>query len=84
MFDLIDESGKDLKSYGYISKDFGKYGISLSTLKIESDEKSKKLGLDKGEYNIINCPNFYDYDLVCGMEISQIYRKEIKKTFKRF
>ena len=84
MFDLIDESGKDLKSYGYTSKDFGKYGISLSTLKIESDEKSKKLGLDKGEYYIINCPNFYDYDLVCGMEISQIIEKRLKKHLRDF
>lgn len=84
MFDLIDECGKDLKNYGYKIKEYGKYGITIASLIIESEDKSKEIGLDLGEYYIINCPNLYDYGMDCSLTISQLLEKQIKKLLKDF
>jgi len=56
MFDLIDECGKDLKMFGYSEKKCSRYGISVASLKINSNIKSQQLGLQKGDYYIINSP----------------------------
>ena len=84
MFDLIDESGKDLKEYGYTIKQLEKFDTNLATLKIDSDEKSKSVGLAKGEYFIVNSPFMYDYGLECYSFIASILTKQLKKLFKEF
>lgn len=60
MFDLIDESGQDLKRFGYAVKELEKFDMSIAYLKIDSVYKSQKLGLQKGEYYIINSPQLYE------------------------
>ena len=58
MFDLIDESGEDLKRMGYKVKEVGKSGICVASLCVDNDQKSKKLSLPKGQYFLINAPHF--------------------------
>ena len=82
MFDLVDECGKDLKEYGYSVKSEGCYNITTASLLIESEEKSKKLGLDKGEYFIVNSPNLYDYGLECGHYVTKLLTKFLRKIAK--
>lgn len=62
MFDLIDESGKDLERFGYTVKQIGFADISVAFLEVENVEKEKELLLPQGSYYIINSPNLYDYD----------------------
>lgn len=59
MFDLVDECGQDLKNYGYTVKKLDKFGISLASLVVSTDEESKKVKLAKGEYYIFNSPFVY-------------------------
>lgn len=59
MFDLIDECGHDLKSCGYAVRKLNKFDISIAYMKIDSIYKSRKLGLNMGEYYLINSPNLY-------------------------
>ncbi len=59
MFDLIDESGQDLKRYGYSVKRLGRFGVTEAYLKIKSDSEAQKIGLAKGEYYIFNSPFIY-------------------------
>ena len=82
MFDLVDECGKDLKDYGYSVKSEGSYNITTASLLIESDKKSEKLGLEKGEYFIVNRPNLYDYGLECGQYVIKLLTKFLRKIAK--
>ena len=59
MFDLIDESGQDLKRYGYAVKQLENFDMSIAYMQVDSIYKSQKLGLGKGEYYIINSPSLY-------------------------
>ena len=54
MFDLIDECGKDLSEYGYKVKALPKGRACLAYLNVDSIQKSKSLGFDKGEYFILD------------------------------
>ena len=60
MFDLIDESGKDLKLHGYKVTRCRRFGVCVAHLQIDSDKKSKSLGLEKGEYYIFNSPFLHE------------------------
>lgn len=84
MFDLIDECGQDLKSCGYTIKKLKEYDISLASLKIESKEKSKKLGLDIGEYYIFNSPLIYQNDFENTSYLITLLSQQIKKLLKSF
>ena len=80
MFDLFDESGSDLKALGYKTVSKGKYGISHSFLSIKSDGKSKKCGLDKGEYHILTLSSEND-DLEKSLYLSSLITKILTKLF---
>lgn len=56
MIDLIDETGQDLSCYGYKTQKLSKYGATCSRLVVDSNEKSQRLGFDKGHYFILNAP----------------------------
>ena len=78
MIDLLDECGKDLKNYGYITEALGRYKATCSKLFIDTDEKAKKLGFEKGHYFIINAP------LLLGLkeEHFKFLKAEIKARIK--
>ena len=69
MFDLIDESGQDLKKHGYTVKQLDKYGISVATLVIKTQQKSDEIGLSKGEYYIFNSPFIHELGLDNSMYV---------------
>lgn len=83
MFDLIDECGKDLKEYGYRVKTLDKFGTSEAFLIIDSDEKSKKLNMSKGEYYIINCPFLYDFGVDAFYYLSNLLAKRLKQILSK-
>lgn len=83
MYDLIDESGKDLKQYGYKLKKLDRFGISVATMTIESDQKSRSLGMDKGDYFILNSPHLYDYGMDANVYIINALSKVLKKFYKK-
>ena len=56
MSDLIDECGKDLSGYGYLSQKLGRFGATSNKLVVESSGKAKELGFGKGHYFVINTP----------------------------
>ena len=78
MFDLIDESGQDLKRYGYAVKMLEKFDMSIAYMKVDSVYKAKKLGLGMGDYYIITSPNLYDG----GFEIDQYLIVQIASKLK--
>lgn len=82
MFDLIDESGKDLEKYGYTVKQLSQYGISVASLKIKNQEDSAKLGLDKGEYYIFNSPFVHEFGMENTTYLVSLLSSRLKKIFK--
>ena len=78
MHDLLDECGKDLKNFGYITEELGRYKVTCSKLFIHTEEKAKKLGFDKGHYFILNAP------LLLGLkeEHYKFLKTEIKSRVK--
>jgi spore protease len=82
MFDLIDECGQDLKVFGYKEKKLDKFLTSECFLKIDSNSKSQKLGMKKGEYYILNSPHLYDFGIECYIFTVQRIVKQLKKLFK--
>ncbi len=82
MYDLIDESGKNLKEYGYKLKKLDKFNITIASLSIKTDEKSKILGMDKGEYFILNAPSIYEYGIECSVFIINQLIKCLKNFYK--
>lgn len=83
MFDLIDESGKDLENFGYQIKKMPKFEISSLSLKIDREEKAKKLGMKQGEYYILNCPEFYNFGIECYYYITTLIRKKLKELLRK-
>lgn len=83
IYDLIDESGKDLKQYGYKLKKLDKFGITIATLTIDSEEKSRALAMDRGDYFILNCPHFYDFKMEADIYIVNILSKVLKDFYKK-
>ncbi len=83
MYDLIDESGKDLKSFGYKIKELEKFSTSHAFLNIDSLDKSKRLGMSMGQYYIINSPYLYDYGVECYYYISSLLTKQFEKVLKK-
>ena len=83
MFDLIEESGKDLKKHGYRVRSTGKFGVSQAFLAIESEEKSREVGLAKGEYYIINSPFLHELqdenEIYLSKKIAKILREVLKE-----
>lgn len=63
MFDLIDESGKDLAAYGYSVQQAKKYGITIASLCVDDDKKSKTIGLRQGRYYILSSPFLHELGL---------------------
>lgn len=82
MFDLVDESGIDLKNYGYKVTKENRFGVSTAFLVVESEKKSKSLGMKKGEYYIINCPNLLNKGYECYLYITEIVKRKLKKVLK--
>ncbi len=56
MFDLIDECGEDLTSCGYETVKLNRFDICASKLFVDTAQKAKRLGFDKGHYFIMNAP----------------------------
>lgn len=75
MIDLLDESGEDLSSFGYKTKELGKYALKLSHMKINANVKD----FDEGEYVIISSPFIHDLDKDCRKYTSNVIKKELKK-----
>lgn len=65
MYDLIDECGEDLKSLGYEETQHGKYSLRIGKIEVNSSEKAKHTGFDKGTYIIYNCPLMHGYGEDC-------------------
>lgn len=65
MFDLIDECGEDLKSLGYEETMHGKFSLRVGKIDVDSNEKSKRTGFDRGTYIIYNCPLLHGYGQQC-------------------
>ena len=78
MHDLLDECGKDLKNFGYITEELGRFKVTCSKLFVDTEEKAKKLGFDKGHYFILNAP------LLLGLkeEHYKFLKTEIKSRVK--
>lgn len=78
MHDLLDECGKDLKNFGYITENLGRFKATCSKLFIDSEEKAKKLGFETGHYFILNAP------LLLGLkeEHYKFLKVEIKSRIK--
>ena len=78
MHDLLDECGKDLKNFGYITEELGRFKATCSKLFIDTEEKAKKLGFEKGHYFILNAP------LLLGLkeEHYKFLKAEIKNRVK--
>ena len=79
MYDLIDESGKELERYGYRTERLSSFGITRSFLIVDSEEKSKDVGLDIGEYYIFNCPELYFAGIECEEYLSSVLAKQFKE-----
>lgn len=85
MFDLIDESGKDLSQYGYAVKTLPCGDASLAYLKVDSHEKAERLGFFMGEYFIINAQKLLEKDYksldylsgVCANALKQIIEQKL-------
>ena len=82
MFDLIDESGQDLKRFGYTVKQLDQYGISVATLQVKTEKDSEKVGLDKGEYYIFNSPFVHELGLENSAYLISLLSIRLKKVFK--
>lgn len=82
MFDLIDESGKDLAQYGYSVKALPRFGASLAYLNVDSLEKSKLLSFVIGEYFIINAPTIHEEGERESHYIQGILENSLKQLFK--
>lgn len=75
MIDLLDESGEDLSSLGYKTKELGKYAVKLSRMKVEKSISD----FDEGEYVIISSPFIHDLDDNCKTYTANIIKRELKK-----
>ena len=84
MFDLIDESGQDLKRYGYVVKDLDKFDMSIAYMKIDSIYKAKKLEMEKGEYYIFNSPNLYEQGFDNDNYLINQISSKLKRLFSTF
>ena len=82
MYDLIDESGEDLESYGYTTKKLDKFGITIGCLAIEDEEESRKFGMKSGDYFILNAPKLYDFGIDCQVYISDILSQKLNNFLK--
>lgn len=81
MYDLIDESGKDLQVYGYSVKKLSRGNATLSYLNVDSEEKAEKLDFAQGEYFVLNTPLIHEREEDLGYFI-QILTNCLKRFFK--
>lgn len=82
MFDLIDESGQDLKRYGYTVRQLERYGISVASLIVKNDKESEKIGLDKAEYYIFNSPFIHELGFENSAYLISLISSCLKKIFR--
>ena len=83
MFDLIDESGQDLKRFGYTVKKLKQYDISVASLKVKDKKESLMLGLEKGEYYIFNSPFVHELGFENTAYLIQLISLKLKNLFKK-
>ena len=91
MFNLIDESGKDLSEFGYSVKDI-KYDAKLAFMEIDTEKKAENAGLGIGKYFIINMKEFlgqpiefYDYFAsICKNCLQAIFKLKHLNSKKHF
>ena len=84
MFDLIDESGQDLKRYGYTVKQLDQYGVSVASLKVTTENESKQTGFEKGEYYIFNSPFIYEFGFENSTYLIDLISSRLKRIIKNF
>jgi len=82
MFDLIDESGQDLRRFGYTVKHLEQYDICVASLKIKNEKESASIGLDKGEYYIFNSPYIHEIGFENSTYLISLIASKLKKIFK--
>ena len=82
MFDLIDESGQDLKRYGYTVKQLDQYGISVASLKVSTDKEREEVGLEKGEYYIFNSPFVHELGFENSAYLINLISLRLQKIFR--
>ena len=82
MYDLIDESGKDLQKLGYKVKDLGRWGFSIASLVVDNEKSRGEKDIEIGKYYILNCPNFFDYGIDCYDFIINYFLKILKESVK--
>ncbi len=83
MVDLIDECGQDLKSLGYENTFSGKFSLSVGRLEVDTSEKAKAVGFDKGSYIIYNCPLLHGFGRECFEYVSGEVCKGLKRLLKK-
>lgn len=82
MRDLIDECGQDLTLLGYKCKEDNSFGIQICSMKIDSKEKSKKVGFEEGEYYILNSSEIPYGERECLEYVSKQVCKILKTLLK--
>lgn len=82
MYDLIDESGKDLEKYGYHVTELGKYGSTMAALQVETQEKSEKLGFALGQYYILSSPLIHVLDEECWHYLARHLAEKFEKILQ--
>lgn len=80
---MIDESDMDLKQAGFISYAEA-YGMSRLELVVNTQKKSKHLGVDKGCYTIINTPNLHMAGENYQITLQELLIAVLKKYLRKF
>lgn len=80
---IIDECDSDLSQYGFLQKKH-QFGICENFLKVLTDKHKKKLGWNKGEYYIVNCPNLYMYNKKILDYLETVLKNILKKLTNNF
>ncbi|MBO5394523.1 MAG: GPR endopeptidase [Clostridia bacterium] len=83
MFDLIDESGADLKRCGYRIKEAGRYGIAVASLFVDSIEKETGLGLKMGDYYILSSPFLHQLGEENEAYLASLLGRRLKNLLKK-
>ena len=75
MYDLIDESGEDLRKLGYKVKKLEKFDFSVASLSVKDSQNN----LNRGLYFMLNCPYFAQYGVECYDFIINQFKRILSK-----
>ena len=83
MIDIIDECGLDLEAIGYQKCKDGKFSLTSGKMEVDSQEKIKQTGFDKGSYYIYNCPLLHEFGEECFEYLAIEIGKGLKKLLNK-